>query len=335
MVSKKLTAMKKWILFISITSIILVAIINYRIPFFRKNAGPWSIGFGSSVNFPDKINLRKNTVYSLEKLRENNSKTGFLADPFFLKVKDTFYIFFEHQILNSVAEIGLLSSTDGLNYKYRGTVLKQPFHLSYPQVFKYKNDYYMIPETKRAFSVLLYKAKKFPFQWQVCDTLIKNVEYVDPTIYLSDTLNIMTVCDKDWHLYMYEADSLFGSWKLHKDPIVMIGSEARCGGRIIPYKNKLLLPIQNCTEGYGHGVSLYQLATKNGNYEIKKTKNLFLQPSTEIKEFNAGMHHIDIQKIDGKYYYVYDGNRLIDQEKHLNIRGTLKLTYLDIKNLFF
>lgn len=321
--------------FISITSIIIIAIINYRTPFFRKNGGPWSIGFGSSANFPDRINLRKNTVYSLEKLKEYNSKTEFLADPFFLKVKDTFYIFFEHKILNSIAEIGLLSSTDGLNYEYRGTVLKEPFHLSYPQVFKHKNEYYMIPESKRAFSVLLYKAKKFPFQWSVCDTLIKNEEYVDPTIFLSDTLNIMAVCDKSLHLYLYEADSLFGTWKLHKDPVMIIGSEARCGGRFIPYKNKLLLPIQNCTNGYGYGLSLYEVATKNGNYKIKKTKNLFLQPSTEIKEFNAGMHHIDMQKIDNEYYFVYDGCRLIDNEKNLNIRGALKLTYLDLKNLFF
>jgi len=327
--------MKKWIVFISITSIIIIAIINYRTPFFRKNGGPWSIGFGSSANFPDRINLRKNTVYSVEKLIENNSKTKFLADPFFLKVKDTFYIFFEHQILNSVAEIGLLTSTDGVNYKYRGTVLKEPFHLSYPQVFCYKKEYYMIPESKQANAVLLYKAKKFPYDWAICDTLLNNVQYADPTIFLSDTLNIMAVCDKDWHLYLYKADSLFGSWKLHKDPIVMIGSEARCGGRFIPYKKKLLLPIQNCTNGYGYGLSLYEVATKNGNYKIKKTKNLYLQPSTEIKEFNAGMHHIDMQKIDNEYYFVYDGIRLIDNEKHLNMRGPLKLTYLDLKNVFF
>jgi len=306
--------MKKWIVFLSISSIISIAIINFRTPFFRNNAGPWSIGFGSSVNFPERINFQKNTVYSLEELKKSYSNTGFLADPFFMKVKDTFYIFFEHAIKNSKAEIGLLSSTDGVNYKYRGTVLKEPFHLSYPQVFKYKNEYYMIPESKRAFSVLLYKAKKFPFQWSVCDTLIKNVEYADP---------------------MYEADSLFGKWKLHKDPIALIGSEARCGGRFIPFKNKLLLPIQNCSHGYGYGLSLYELTTKNGNYEIKKAKNLFLQPSTEIKEFNAGMHHLDLQKIDNKYYFVYDGNRLANNEKYLNIRGALKLTYLDLKNLFY
>ena len=99
-------------------------------------------------------------------------------------------------------------------------------------------------------------------------------------------------------------------------------------------KRKFTTALSLKTEDFLHLEEGFIL-TLQAFYEIKKTKNLFLQPSTEIKEFNAGMHHIDIQKIDGKYYYVYDGNRLIDQEKHLNIRGTLKLNYLDIKNLFF
>ncbi len=236
--------------------------------------------------------------------------------------------------MNSKAEIGVMTFTNGVDYQYRGTVLEQPFHLSYPQVFCYRNEYYMIPEAKGSNCVLLYKAKKFPFGWNICDTLIKNVAYTDPSIYLSDTLNIMAVSDKNLNLYLYEADSLFGTWRFHKDPLMTNGSEARCGGRFIPYNKKLLLPLQNCTHGYGYGVSMYQLSTKNGTYEFKKEKHLFLHPLSEIKEFEAGMHHIDIQKIDKKYYFVYDGNRLVNEEKELNIRGTLKMNYLDLKNLF-
>jgi hypothetical protein len=185
--------MKKTLVFFFISSILLLLFINSRTPFMRDNAGPWSIGFGSSIGFPDKMKFNNDKIYSLESLKKLNTKTQFLADPFFLKVKDTFYIFFEHKLLNTKAEIGLLTSIDGINYTYRGTVLEETFHLSYPQVFCYKKEYYMVPESKGANAVLLYKAKKFPYDWNICDTLINNVKFTDPSIYLSDSLNIMAV----------------------------------------------------------------------------------------------------------------------------------------------
>src|SRR3970282_1407135 len=127
-------------------------------------------------------------IYSIEKLQAQNDSTVFLADPFFVKEEDTIYLFFEHQKSKSNADVGLLTSIDGKNYRYRGTVLSQKFHLSYPQVFKYKGDFYMVPESKQANAVLLYKAHRFPYGWRICDTLIANVQLVDPTIYLSDSL---------------------------------------------------------------------------------------------------------------------------------------------------
>ena len=155
--------------------ILILLIINYRVPFLKQNGGPWSIGFGESNTFPEDISIEINGKYPLEQLKKYSDSTKFLADPFFLKVKDTFYLFFEHKKIEDNAVIGLLTSTDGKNYNYRGTVLKENFHLSYPQIFEYKKNYYMIPESQGSNQVLLYKAKRFPFDWKVCDTLLKNI----------------------------------------------------------------------------------------------------------------------------------------------------------------
>jgi hypothetical protein len=189
----------------------------------------------------------------------------------------------------------------------------------------------MIPESKQANAVLLYKAKKFPFDWTICDTLLNNVKYADPTIYLSDSLNIMAVSDTQLNLILYQADSLFGKWKLHKKPILVSGSESRCGGRFIKDEKGLLLPVQSCIKGYGYGLSLYRLNFEKGNHTMKREKPFFLKRQDQIKEFNAGMHQLDIQKIDSSYYYVYDGNRRNNNNKYLNIRGGLKMNLIDFK----
>ena len=97
--------MKKNILFAVFVILVLLTVINYRTPILKQNAGPWSIGFGKSTVFPDNIAVSTNTNYSLEQLKSYNDSTQFLADPFFIKVKDTFYLFFEHKKINKDYEI--------------------------------------------------------------------------------------------------------------------------------------------------------------------------------------------------------------------------------------
>lgn len=325
--------MKKYLAGILLLGILIIVVINNRTPFFIQDGGGWSIGFGSSEGYPKEINGKENRIYSIEKLKAQNDSTVFLADPFFVKEKDTFYLFFEHKKTKSNADIGLLTSTDGENYTYKGTVLTQKFHLSYPQVFKYKNEFYMLPETKQANAVLLYKAYRFPYDWRVCDTLIKNVRLKDPSIYISDSLNVLATSDDHLNMYIYQADSLFGKWELHKKPIALMGTEARAGGRFFADKKGLILPVQNCTNGYGFGLSLYRFSFKNGLYTTKRIAPFFLKGNKEIREFNAGMHQLDVQQIGlNEFYYVYDGNRLQSDSKKINIWGPLKWSYIDFKN---
>jgi hypothetical protein len=315
--------------------LVILLIINYRTPFLRQDGGNWSVGYGSATVFPTSLEISSTAIYSIEKLQAQNDSTVFLADPFFVKEKDTFYLFFEHKKTKSNADIGLLTSVDGKNYQYRGTVLTQKFHLSYPQVFKYKNDFYMLPESKQANAVLLYKAHRFPFDWKVCDTLIANVQLVDPSLYLSDSLNIMVATDYAKNMYVYQADSLFGKWQLHQKPIALIGTESRAGGRFFADTKGLILPVQDFSNGYGCGLSLYRFSFQNGNYTVKREKKNFLTAKANIKEFNAGMHQLDIQRLGtNQYYYVFDGNRLNSDSKSLNLWGPLKWNYLDLKNWF-
>lgn len=324
---------KKYLLVFLFFVIVATAIINHRTPFVQQDKGGWSVGYGASTIYPEKIEAAKNAIYSIEKLKAQNDSTLFLADPFFVKERDTFYLFFEHKKNKSNGDIGLLTSADGKKYEYQGTVLTQKFHLSYPQVFKYKKDFYMVPETKQANALLLYKAHRFPYDWRICDTLIKNVALVDPSIYVSDSLNILVATDYEKNMYLYEADSLFGKWKLHKKQIALRGTEARAGGRFFADKNGLILPVQNCTKGYGYGVSLYRFSFSDGSYFAERESPFFIMANENIKEFNAGMHHLDIQRLDAThYYYVYDGNRLASNSTYLNFRGPLKWSYMDLKS---
>ncbi|NEN24185.1 hypothetical protein G3O08_11795 [Cryomorpha ignava] len=332
--------MKKGIVIFCFTlAAIVIIIINNRTPFFLPATGAWSIGCSTYDSIPTKLNIEGNPIFSIERLTNMEDSALFLADPFFIIQGDTTYIFFEYQTNKVGADIAVMKSADAVNFKYDRVVLDEHFHLSYPSVFKHHNSYYMLPETGEAGNVLLYKSYNFPYDWRVCDTLIKNVVLYDPSIYLSDSLNFLIASDPQWNLYMYEADSLFGKWSKRKNGSpIRSGTEARPAGRIfVNQDEQITIPLQNRTKGYGYGVSFYQLnSDKENNLELNLTKKFFLKAKENIDEFSGGMHHVDIQKYKGKYFIVYDGTCLVkDADMEFNLKLPLKASYTDIKNYFY
>ena len=188
----------------------------------------------------------------------------------------------------------------------------------------------MLPETKRSNNVLLYEAENFPYGWKVVDTLIHNVRYKDPSIYLSDTLNILVVVDDDSRGYVYWSDSLFGNWVLQEKPSLRWGNETRPGGRIFSINQELFIPFQNFSKGYGTGLSLYKIISRNkSDIQFQKLVHFFLGPYEPIKWFNRGMHHIDVQEIDDQYHIFYDGDRR-NGKTRFQYRGTVKGNLMDL-----
>src|SRR3954471_8902781 len=74
-------------------------------------------------------------------------KADFVADPFLIHHGEVWYLFFE--VWNRDAdkgEIGLAISRDLATWDYRGIVLREPWHLSYPHVFEFDGRIWMLPE---------------------------------------------------------------------------------------------------------------------------------------------------------------------------------------------
>src|SRR5690606_5384936 len=132
---------------------------NSRYVFFSVKGEGWSIGTNSISNFFSEDPVKNSKIFSLKWLdQQTEGNSQFLADPFLFIENDVHYIFFEHQAEGN-ANIGLIVSLDGISYSYEGNVLDEEFHLSFPQVFKYREDFYMLPESKQAGSILLYKSQ--------------------------------------------------------------------------------------------------------------------------------------------------------------------------------
>jgi len=83
-----------------------------------------------------------------------------------------------------------------------GKILEEKFQLSYPCVFEYENNIYMIPEWSQSKSVRLYKSSLFPKNWPFERNLIENVSAADSTLLEKDGMwwmfvNIDPIDNKD------------------------------------------------------------------------------------------------------------------------------------------
>ncbi|MFC7138064.1 hypothetical protein ACFQRB_19535 [Halobaculum litoreum] len=100
-------------------------------------------------------------------------RTDCVADPFlFVTADGDWHMFFEVYTQNRQpsAVIGHAESTDGYDWSYDRVVLEADEHLSYPYVFKWEGDHYMVPDTwakeRGPAAITLYKAESFPYGWE-------------------------------------------------------------------------------------------------------------------------------------------------------------------------
>ncbi len=164
--------------------------------------------------------------------------------------------------INNQGDIGLAVSSDGLNWSYRQIILDEPFHLSYPYVFQWKGDYYMVPETTGAHSVRLYKADDFPYSWSFVKILISGGRLADPSIFYHGNMGYIFVeTGNNDTLRLYYSEELGGPYAEHPEsPIIDKDANiARPGGKVTTFDGRIIRFTQDDDPAYGNQVWAFQI----------------------------------------------------------------------------
>ncbi len=234
----------------------------------------------------------------------------FVADPFMLRGKHAWYMFFEvmnRQSGSGKGDIGLATSDDGLKWTYQQIVLTEPFHLSYPYVFEWANDYYMIPETYKANSIRLYKAVDFPTKWSFVETLLDGRDFVDSCIFqINDMWWLLTGHGTPPFradvLRLYYADDPLGPWLEHPASPLIEGNPhiARPAGRVLVFNNRVIRYTQDCDPDYGTLVRAFEITElTTTSYREQEVDGNPVLTASGAGWNQSGMHHIDPHPLDG------------------------------------
>ena len=272
----------------------------------------WSIGIytGSSpfrLSEPDNVT---NPVLRPEDVTD--FRVNIVAHPFMIIVGSRYYLFFtaKNDMSGEVSGIGLAESSNGVDWKYRRIVLKEPFVLSYPYVFKHQNDYYMIPESYTEKFVRLYRATEFPDKWTHERDLLTGDNFISASVVEHAGMWWMFVGRPgNETLRLFYASDLKAQWREHPlSPIVAKNPDiARPGGRALVIDGKLYRIGQDCDPTYGNQALAFQV-TDISTTTYKEEIGTPLVKATS-KGWNAdAMHHVDLHQLGkDKWIAAVDG----------------------------
>jgi hypothetical protein len=274
----------------------------------------WSLGIYSGKS---PLHLKpwakvQNPVLTAEHVTDVDA--SFLADPFMVRFGRLWYMFFElmNHERDDFGEIGLATSPDCTTWQYQKVVLREPFHLSYPCVFRSSGEFFMIPETLEPAAIRLYRADPFPERWTFVSELVRG-RFADSTIVRFQNKWWIFTCPNPYGhdvLSLYMADKLAGAWREHPQSPLVIGDRrrARPGGRVIVNGGKIIRFAQDCVPTYGSRVRAFEILELDpARYREKEVAGSpILAP--DGSDWNAcGMHHVDPHPSGGGWIACVDG----------------------------
>lgn len=146
-------------------------------------------------------------------------------------------------------------------------VMEADAHLSYPFIFKWRNEYYMVPESMRSGRVALYRAESFPYQWKLERVLLNDVQACDTTLFeaqgrwwMFTSLREETSLPNMKSVSLFYAETPLGPWTPHKRSPVKSGIDSsRSAGRPFLRDGVWYRPAQDCSQRYGYAISINRI----------------------------------------------------------------------------
>jgi hypothetical protein len=189
------------------------------------------------------------------------------ADPFVIQRGGRRFIFFEEMPYQTGK--GHISAIEILPNGEAGAarmVLDRPYHLSYPFVFEWNGELYMLPETAQNRTIELYRCEEFPTRWTLQKVLLEDISAFDATLWCQNGrwwlfVNVAEAgASPSEELHLYWSESPLGPWSPHPaNPVVSDARHARSAGPLFMRDGVLYRPSQDCSSAYGNAVSVNRI----------------------------------------------------------------------------
>mgnify|MGYP002622702557 CR=1 FL=1 len=187
------------------------------------------------------------------------------ADPLIFSREGLEIVFMER--VNRHTGIGSIVASDVTDgtWKPEVPVIEEKFHMSFPMIFEWRDELYMIPETEMDRGINLYRCTEFPYAWEHVGRYLDGTRIVDSVV----------ECIADDHVRLLGSDfnedddfyTRFHGYGLHADEDGSISAtddglitreytlRSRMAGYPLKETGRTVYPVQRSTSGvYGYSV---------------------------------------------------------------------------------
>lgn len=228
-----------------------------------------------------------------------NNKWKFNADPFFFEDNGDLFLLFEnynYRLRKGKIDISLINQSS-LKTELTRTAIEEPFHLSYPYIFKHQNRIYCIPESFEKKQIRLYEFDRKTQSFIFKKVLINNKPAIDCTMLFYNNKYWLFFTQKDQpsvKLYIYYSDQPDGDFQPHKNnPVKTDITSARPAGSFIQAGNKIYRPAQDNSSTYGKRIIINKIESLSET-DFAESYVCSIKPPRNSKSFNKGIHTINL-----------------------------------------
>lgn len=221
----------------------------------------------------------------------------FLADPFACKQDGRYFIFVEDSDFRKGVISVYAVDRQGARAERLGVALDEPFHLSFPFLFRDGQDIFMVPESLENRDIRLYRCTGFPLEWELASVLVADVAAVDSMIvrrngrwWMLTTMNSSGVGATDAEFCLYSADHPLGPWVASRsNPLFIDSTRARNGGLLSDGESLYRVAQRPDFAAYGKSMAIYRID------EISKdaySETLIREIEPRFLKGIRGTHHL-------------------------------------------
>ena len=278
----------------------------------------WNIGFV----YLNKEKILESDNFDVKWLK-HNYKDRWFADPFILKIDSQEIVLLAEDYLIA-SEKGRISklTIDRNNVKLLSceVILELESHLSFPAIFRYKNDTYIYPENSSKNNLIIYKYSEKENKIEKSSILV-NEPLTDAIITKQNDKYYIFSTKKPFQnkniLNIYSSSNWNGPYSFDHN-FIFNDNCARNAGDLFYINEKVYRPAQDCNTGYGKGIVLQEVIFNKNRFTFEELKRYY--PSSH--KWNLGLHTFNIYDnfivTDGKKYYTPFLRKLFIRLKNLS-----------------
>ncbi|MEX0833900.1 MAG: hypothetical protein WD276_08565 [Actinomycetota bacterium] len=186
-------------------------------------------------------------------------------------------------------------------------VLPMEVHASYPYTFEHAGEIYCVPEIEKSRRVVLFRAVRFPGEWEEAAVLLEDVPALDPTVFRHGGRWWLFCAEPDpaqnARLFAWHAADLAGPYQEHAaNPLKVDIRSTRPAGTPFLHKGVLYRPAQDRSRTYGGAVAINRVETLTPD-EFREEVVRVVGPDP-LGPFPDGLHTISsvgaVTLVDGK-----------------------------------